>query len=195
MIRLRGFGGRRALLWAAPLAVVVANLVWLVAFGSGSRLRAAELDRRYERLSRESAQLASRLAAREKLWVAATENETRIAHLVDERLSTERARFTDLVREVKSLAERSGLQPETIGYPSETLEEFGLTRRSFVLPVQGSYAALRTFLNLVELSSSFLTVEEISVSDSRGELSIRLRLATFFRTRDLERGAAGAPRS
>lgn len=191
--RLRGFGGRRAALWAVPLAVVAANLVWLAAFGSGSRLRAAELDRRHERLRRESSQLSARLAAREKLWVQATENEARVAALVGQRLATERQRFTEMVREVKGLAERAGLAPETIAYPSESLEEYGLARRSFVLPVQGSYGSLRTFLNLVELSPSFLTVEEIAVSESGGELGIRLRLATFFRAGESEPPAAARP--
>jgi hypothetical protein len=187
---LRGFGGARIPLWAVPLALLLANLVWLAVFGSGSRLRAAELDRRHERLERETAALRGRLEARERLWVEATENEERIERLLGERLSTERARFTELVREVKGLAERAGLAPQSIGYPAERLEEYGLARRSFVLPVEGSYASLRTFLNLVELSSSFLTVEEISVSEARGELSVRLRLSTFFRAADEGRVAA-----
>ena len=195
MIRLRSFGGRRAVLWAAPLVVLVANVFWLTAFGSGSRLRAAELDRRYERLRLESSRLATRLAEHEKLWVAATENETRLGRLVDERLSTERARFTEMVRELKGLAERAGLLPQSIGYPSETLGEYGLARRSFVLPVKGSYGELRTFLNLIELSHSFLTVEEIAVSESQGALNVKLRLSTLFRAAEASRAARLVPAS
>jgi len=189
--RLRAFGGARALLWAAPLALLAANVVWLFAFGSGSRVRDRELDRTLARLEREDRQLEARLAAREKLWIAAHDNEDSLARLLGERLSTEEARFTDQVREVKSLAERSGLDPQSIGYPKDVLEQYGLVRRSFVLPVSGSWASLRTFLNLIELTPSFLTVEEIGVSESNGEVTVRLRLATFFTTG----GAAPAARA
>lgn len=182
MNTLAAFGGRRAWIWALPLALVVANLVWLAAFGSGSRLRAADLQRRHQRAESEANRLAARAEARERLWVAAAENERAVEQLVGERLATERERFTEVVREVKQLAERAGLDPQTIGYPRESLEEFGLTRRSFVLPVDGTYSALRTFLNLIELSDTFLVVEEISVAEGRGALSVRLRLATFFQT-------------
>jgi len=187
--RLRAFGGARALLWAAPLALVAANVVWLFAFGSGSRVRDRELDRTLARLEREDRQLETRLAAREKLWIAAHDNEESLAELLGGRLSTEEARFTDQVREVKSLAERAGLDPQSIGYPKDVLEQYGLVRRSFVLPVSGSWASLRTFLNLIELTPSFLTVEEIGVSESDGKVTVRLRLATFFTT---SRGATAA---
>jgi len=174
------FGGRRAVAWAAPLALVAANVVWLVAFGSGSRVREAELERRLERARRERAAAVEQLAARERLWIAANDNREIAERLERERFASERARFTDSVRELKALAERAGLDPGAISYPRETLEEFGLTRRSFVFAVEGSWAALRTFLNLVELSPSFLVVEQIDVDLSRGGLAVRLRLSTLF---------------
>lgn len=183
------FGGRRAAIWILPLALLVANLVWLLAFGSGSRVREADLERQLERARREHGEALDRLAEREKLWVAATENRERAQRLDRDQFASERARFTDTVRELKSLAERAGLDPGAISYPRETLEEFGLTRRSFVFAVNGSYAALRTFLNLIELSPSFLVVEQIDVDDHRGGLAVRVRLSTLFTTAP----AAGEP--
>jgi hypothetical protein len=174
------FGGRRALAWAIPLGVVAANLAWLAVFGSGSRVREAELERRLDRVRRDHAAVTAHLAAREQLWIAANENRERLARLDREQFSTERARFTGTVRELKELAERSGLDPGTISYPRESLAEYGLTRRAFVFSVEGSFGALRTFLNLVELTPSFLVVEQIDVGDGGRGLSIRLRLATLF---------------
>ena len=176
------FGGRRAFAWALPLLVVAANVVWLLAFGSGRRIREADLGRRLERTRQERSEVAARLTAREALWVAATENRDRAAVLDRELFTSERARFTDMVRELKDLAERAGLDPGSISYPREELEQFGLTRRSFVFSVDGSYASLRTFLNLVELSPSFLTVEQIDVDLRGGGLGVRLRLSTLFTT-------------
>lgn len=176
------FGGRRAAIWALPLLLVAANVVWLLAFGSGSRVREADLGRQLDRARREHGEIAARLAAREALWVAATENRERAAALDRDRFATERTRFTDMVRELKELALRAGLDPGSISYPRETFEQFGLTRRSFVFAVDGSYGALRTFLNLVELSPSFLTVEQIDVDLSGEALAVRLRLSTLFTT-------------
>ena len=176
----RTFGGRRAALWLLPLAIVATNVVWLSAFGSGSRVRQRELERRLHQTRRVQAQLAATLASREQLWVGATENRERLERLRKERFATERSRFTEQVRELKALAVRAGLEPDTIAYPQDQLLDFGLVRRSFVFSVVGGYGALRNLLHLLELSPSFLTVEEIGVSENRGQLAVQLRLSTLF---------------
>jgi hypothetical protein len=177
---------RRTALWTLPALLVAANLGWLVLFGSGSRLRAADLERRGARVAREHAAASARLAARESLWVVAHENRERSARLFAERFATERARFTDQVRELKALAERADLVPAAIAYPTETLDAYGLVRRSFVFSVEGSYGALRTFLHLLELSPSFVIVEQIGVGESGRGLAVRLRLSTLFATAEEE---------
>jgi hypothetical protein len=176
----RSFGGRRSVLWLVPLAIVLANLAWLSAFGSGSRVRQRELERRLQQARRVQSELASRVASREQLWIRATENGARLERLRRERFATERSRFTEQVRELKSLAVRAGLEPDTIAYPQDQLLDFGLVRRAFVFSVDGSYGALRNFLHLLELTPSFLTVEEIGVAEGRGGLAVRLRLSTLF---------------
>ena len=185
------FGGRRALYWAPALVLLAANIGWLFLFGSGSRLRAADLGRRLEAARRDNTALSARLASREQLWIAATENRSRLETLYTERFATERARFTEMVRELKGLAQSVGLEPSAISYPEEQLEEFGLVRRSFVFGVNGSYDALRNLLNLIELSQSFLVIEQIDVSDASQGLSVQLRLSTLFRA--VGSDAAGAP--
>jgi len=180
MTWLKAFGGRRAVVWVLPLLLVAANVAWLVALGSGARVRAAELDRRADRARRDHDEVAAALARDEKLWIAATENRRRIDELYHQRLSTERARFTDAVRELKSLAERAGLVPRSISYPEEQLASYGLVRRSFVFSVEGSYAQLRSLLHMLELSRTFFVIEQISVSESQHGLTVRLRLSTLF---------------
>jgi Tfp pilus assembly protein PilO len=172
---------RHPLTWAAPLAAIVLNLAWLSAFGSGARLRAADLDSRLERARTENTEATALLAERESLWITATENRDRVDKLRREVFSTERARLTAMVREVKDLASRSGLAPSTIRYPEESFSDFGLSRRSIDFSVEGGYDDLRTFLHLLELTPTFVTVDDISVTErDAGRLGISLRLSTLF---------------
>lgn len=177
---VNSFGGRRAIYWSAPLVLVALNLFWLSVFGSGSRVRLRELERRLESANRVKGEVSARLQARERLWIDAAENRSRIEAIYRERFATERSRFTEQVRELKSLAERAGLDPATIAYPEDQLAEYGLIRRSFAFSVQGSYDSLRNFLHLLELSSSFLSVDQIAVNEARGGLGVKLRLSTLF---------------
>ena len=183
------FGGRRALVWALPLALVAANLAWVVLLGGGARLRSAELERRLERARRAREEVVGRLAERERQWVTATTNRERLTTLYRDRFATEESRFTDTVRELKELARRAGLEPAAIGYPREALVEFGLVRKSFVFGVAGSYADLRTFLHLLELTPTFLIIDQIAVDDGARRLAVRLRMSTYF-----ARDADPAPR-
>ena len=180
--------------WALPLALVIVNLVWLSAFGSGARLRAADLDSRLSRARDAHAAETARRAERERLWIAATENRQKVEALYGERFSTERGRLTAVVREIRDLASRAGLEPQQVSYPEEALEEFGLSRRSAVFNVEGSYADLRTFLHLLELTPSFVTVEQIRVAERpNGVLGIALRLSTLFTIEEEGERAPDAP--
>ena len=187
---------RRAALWSIPLLLVAVNVVWLTLFESGFRVRSAALDSALGRARTESAEVGARRAALERLWTAAADHRERVERLYVEGFSTERARLTETIRLVKDLASRAGLEPQSIGYPEDTLAEFGLVRRSFVFSVEGSYSDLRTFLHLLELTPVFVAVNQIEVADaSKGRgLAIALRLSTFFETVEGDDApAAGGP--
>lgn len=187
---------RRAALWAIPLLLVVLNVIWLTLFQGGFRVRSAALDSALERARVESAEVAARRAALEGLWTAAADNRERVERLYLEGFSTERERLTQTIRLVKDLASRAGLEPQSIGYPEDSLEEYGLLRRSVVFSVEGTYTDLRTFLHLLELTPAFVCVNQIEVADgSKGRgLAISLRLSTFFEAVAGDESApAGAP--
>jgi hypothetical protein len=174
---------RHPVRWGAPLALLLVNLAWLSAFGSGARLRATDLARRLDRARADHSAATTRLAERTRLWVDATQNREKIESLYNDRFATESGRLTAVIREIKDLAGRAGLVPRTMSYPEEKLEDFDLVRRSFVFSVEGSYAELRTFLHLLEMTPSFVTVEQIRVGEQgSGTLKISLRLSTLFST-------------
>lgn len=140
--------------------------------------------------------LKSRLAQREKLLsdreAQAAELSTRVVDaranrklldaLYSDRLSTERQRFTRLVAEIKQLATRSGLEPTKISYPGEEIAEFGLVKRYFTFVVEGSYSSLRQFVRELEVTPSFVTLEQVGLSEGNdtGLLKINLSLSTLF---------------
>ena len=166
MIGSRGDIWRQRLwVWVAALAFVALNgiglLVYLVAYSD--RVKTLELD-----LRDQGKQLSDARAARlhsEDLLRQARVNRERIWQLYDEHFSTRRRRLTGVTAEVKELAKRAGLVPRSITYPEEQIQQYGLIKRSFVFSVEGTYADLRKFINLLELSDSFLTLEDASLSE------------------------------
>lgn len=123
----------------------------------------------------------TREVARREGQVATVEaTRSRVDSLYREGFATERERITDLIREVKELAGRSGLRPGSISYPEERLEQYGLVKRSLVFTVEGNYAQLRRLINELETTDTFVTLESISLSEATPNLRIDLRLSTLF---------------
>ncbi len=179
--------------WLPALAALVVGGLLLVLY-LGRFAGRAEVSARS--LERERTDLAALRAEHHRLEseltaIATTRDE--LARFYDERLSTESRRLTRIIAEVKELARRSGLVPQSISYPDQTIEDFDLRKRSFVFSVQGTYADLRKLINLLELSESFLTLEQVDLSgegSGGGRLNINLTLSTLFAT---SLGAAGSP--
>jgi hypothetical protein len=106
-----------------------------------------------------------------------------IETLYNDRLSTERERLTRTLAEFRTLATRAGLQPQSVSYPEEELAQFGLVKKSIVFNVDGDYNSLRQLIHLLELSPTFLSIEEVHLagSDKTGaRLQIALQMATLF---------------
>jgi type IV pilus assembly protein PilO len=152
----------------------------------------------------------------EGLLQQATINRQRIEQLYGETFSTRRRRLTGVTAEVISLAGKAGLVPRALAYPEQEIQGYNLIKRSFIFSVEGTYLDLRKFINLLELSDSFLTLEGVSLSEGgarRGggtevalpaqaragggggggaELRMGLRLSTLF-AKDESTGASATP--
>lgn len=119
--------------------------------------------------------------ARREGQVATVEaTRSRVENLYREGFATERERLIDLIREVKDLADRSGLHPDSISYPEERLEQYGLVEKSLVFTVEGNYTQLRRLINQLELTDTFVALDSISLSEATPNLRIDLRLSTLF---------------
>ena len=174
----------RLWIWLPALLFFLANAVAfsIYRFGYADRVQSLEAD-----LGEVQEQLQPQSVKRKTL-----ENRLQRAHaakaavrqLYDERFATRSQRLTRVTAEVKSLARRAGMNPRSLSYPEQPIEEFGLVKRSFNFSVEGTYQEFRQFLNLMELSDSFLTLEAVSLSESgrdQGpELRMSLQISTLF---------------
>lgn len=110
--------------------------------------------------------------------------EVAVKQLYNEQFSTRSQRMTRVTSEIKSLARKAGLNPRQLSYPEEALEDYGLIKRSHNFTVEGTYLELRQFINLMEHSDSFLTLEAVTLSeagqDTGPELRMSLRISTLF---------------
>ncbi len=169
--------------WLPPLLVFLVALGALLfhrlVFASEARTRWGQIERR----AAEVEQLTARREKTEQMVARLRSNQDHIEQFRAQRLATEAERLTQVIAEVKELARRAGVEPSTIRYPEERLRGVGLTRRSIVFSVDGDYAGLRRFINFLELSDLFLTLEEISLSGRSGDsnaLRISLQVSTLF---------------
>jgi Tfp pilus assembly protein PilO len=165
--------GARADIWRQRLAVWVTALGFLVINGIGllvysvaysDRVRTLDLEVRDQGRQLDAA--SAERQRREGLLRQAKVNRERVRQLYDEHFSTRRRRLTGVTAEVQDLARRAGLVPRAITYPEEQIQQYGLIKRSFVFSVEGTYADLRKFINLLELSDSFLTLEDIALAEA-----------------------------
>jgi hypothetical protein len=169
-------------LWVPALVFFLLNLGVFTVY----RVRyAGDVQILDERLARVEGQLAALDTERRELEAArerAFATRAAIDELYRDRFATEKERLTKMIAEVKALAGRAGLVPSAISYPVEGLADYGLVKKSVVFGVEGTYAELRQLINLLELSSSFLTLEGVSLGAAgpQGSLRINLTISTYF---------------
>lgn len=176
-----GIWRRRLALWLPPLLFFALNLgffsTYRLVYADRMEAKKVDLEAREERLEglERQADDLSRLVA------TARGSRQRMEELYRDRLSTERNRFTAVTSEVRELARRAGLEPAAMSYPSEEIEDYGLVKRYFTFNVEGTYVELRQFINLLELTASFVTLEQVRLSGDEGaRLKIQLNLSTLF---------------
>ncbi|HBL25736.1 MAG TPA: hypothetical protein DD490_02760 [Acidobacteria bacterium] len=184
----------RLWVWLPALLFFLANATAFVVYRFGFADRVASLETRLAETEAKLAPLAAQRSRLEKLIERSRRNDVEIRELYEERFSTRSRRLTKITAEVRQLAQTAGLNPLSITYPEERIEEYGLIKRSFSFSVDGTYLELRKFINLLELSDSFLTLDDVTLSgESEGpELQIRLHLSTLFAGEGEEAGDEGA---
>jgi Tfp pilus assembly protein PilO len=125
-------------------------------------------------------------AAAEKQYAAIRQTQRDIQAIYDERWSTQKARLAPMIVEVQRLVAASGLTPRSYGL-AEQVEKKDLGTRSVTINfgVAGTYQQIRRFINLSELSSQFMSIDQLSLATSGGadpnQLALTVRVKTLFR--------------
>lgn len=173
---------QRLWVWVPALLFFLANAGAFAVYKLGYAGNIASLDDRLKDLAQQHTEINDKSLQAATMIARVRTNEAQVEQLYADRLSTRSQRLTSVTAEVKKLANEAGLQPKTISYPEEEIQEYNLIKRSFIFSVEGNYAELRKFISLLETSHSFLTVDEATVANNpQGqELRIDLTLSTLF---------------
>jgi hypothetical protein len=191
---------QRLWVWVPALVFFLANATAYTVYRFGFADRVASLRQDLKDEQQKLDPLVARKKKLEGLLARSASNELEIRKLYAETFATRKQRLTEITTEVKTLARKAGLEPKSLSYPETKIQRYGLIKRSFIFPVEGSYQELRKLINLLELSDSFLTLEEVTLSEGtaaqpgrpgRGsmapvpespgsELRINLTLSTLF---------------
>jgi len=184
---------QRAWVWVPALVFFLVNLTAWSVYQLGYAGNLQSLEGELKSQKSELAALKGRQAEADSLLRRADVNRQRVAALYEESFSTRKRRLTEVTAEVIDLARRAGMTPTSYSYPEQEIQDYGLIKRSFVFTVNGTYLELRKFIDLLELSDSFLTLEDVQLSqDPKGsELRISLRLSTLFANEGEPPPAAG----
>ena len=189
---------QRLWIWLPALLFFLANAVAFSIYRFGYAGQVQSLGADMASVREQLAPLQEHRAALENRLRRARAAEAAVRELYADRFSTRSQRFTRLQTEVKTLARKAGLNPKMITYPKQDIEDYGLVKRSFVFPVEGTYGELRQFLNLLELTDSFLTLEAVTLSeessDQGPELRMSLTLSTLFARESRDEGVVGTVR-
>jgi Tfp pilus assembly protein PilO len=175
---------QRIWIWLPALLFFLANAVAFSVYRFGYAGQVQSLESDMESVREQLKPLEQQRTVLERRLQRARAAETEVQRLYADRFSTRSERLTRIMKEVRTLARQAGLNPKSISYPQQDIEDYGLVKRSFVFQVGGTYAELRQFLNLLELTDSFLTLEAVTLSEEGGEegpeLQMNLTLSTLF---------------
>jgi Tfp pilus assembly protein PilO len=94
-----------------------------------------------------------------------------------------RAELLRVLEDVEKMAREPGLKTGSRNFTTGDISDPRLARIKVTLPLEGSYDQLVGFLQRVERSKHFLTVDRIALSGQEGEGSAKLQveLSAYFR--------------
>ncbi len=172
----------RVRLWLPALLFLLLNLALFFGYRLILEVRVGVQTQALERAEEELASLRAERESTEAGLQLAERTGEQIQSIRNDLFATQAERLTRMMLEVKDLTRRARLRgPDNIRYTDETIEDFGLLKKEITFSVTGNYENVRQLINLIEISESFLVLEELGVDESDpGNLRINVTLSTLF---------------
>jgi Tfp pilus assembly protein PilO len=175
------------------LTLVALNLLVLVAWTAPRTLRLRNATARVE-AARETLEQEEARAEQARERASAIEaNARELARFYESVVGTEEADLLPTLEDIEKMARAPGLSPGRRSFNREDIEDVALERVSVVLPLEGSYEQLVGFLQEVERSPRFLTVDRISLrGEADREATLQVEMSAFMRLPAVVQRRAGA---
>lgn len=175
----------RRLLFYAWTALLAANLGTLLAFTLPRTLAERNLELRATRLRGELEAAQKRnetLKARDEV---AVRNAADVARFYRSVVGTREQTLLPVLGEIDAAARELQLTTGSQTYEPKPLEDGPLVRYRIRMPLSGSYRQVVAFLDRIEQSRLFLTIDEITLrerpQDGAGAADLSLTFSAYFR--------------
>jgi Tfp pilus assembly protein PilO len=114
----------------------------------------------------------------------------------NETLAAKSQRMVAVQRELRAIAERHSIRPETVSYFNAPADKTrNMVRFGATFPLSGSYQALRSFIHDVEHSPHFLIIDSVDLTNAReggALLALDISVSTLFHDPDYQAIQGGA---
>ncbi len=89
--------------------------------------------------------------------------------------------IVEMRKELDSLLRQMNISTVNLTYDNKEVPEYNLFQVSITLPIEGNYASIRRFINKIENSKNFITIESISLTESKATLMLNIKLSAYFK--------------
>ena len=173
--------GRKRLLITLS-AVVALNLAAYLAFTLPRSLQQRNLDARLKVARQEVERERERERSLKARFDLVTANTRDTNEFYQRRIGARGTALVPMLREVEALARARGLHVGSQSFSYEPLKGVPLDHFEVQMPVRGTYRQLVDFVEELERSSQFITLDQISVRvQEGGEAQLQMVLSCYFR--------------
>ncbi len=176
----RPFWQRRLLPVCAALAALnlLAFAVWTGPRGYRQRNAVA----RVRVLRTELAEARRQVADLRERAAAIRQNTADLSVFYGKDVGTVKTDLVPMLEEVEAMAREPGLKPGSRSLSRTSIKDTTLDRVSVSLQLEGSYAQLVRFLRAVEVRPRFLTVDQVALGATKGQLAtLRVDLSAYVK--------------
>lgn len=172
------------------IALLGLNVLVLAAYTLPRTYQVASATARAQEVRKELAREREATAVLRRQAEAIRGNETDSARFYREYVVGSRAELIPLLEDIDHMATEPGLKPSARTYKLEDVKGADLTQVVVLLGVEGSYDQLVGFLDRVERSKHFLTIDRIGLTagSSTGAPSLKVELSAYLKGKPAKEG-------